>query len=79
MNLPFKEGSELYLKATEKYQDERLWDMWLSIYPNMDKESFVSFEQFKLNARKQKITKRTDEEIIQDAENILQSFKKPSA
>ncbi|WP_106531913.1 hypothetical protein [Planomicrobium soli] len=79
MNLPFSIASGLYVKAMEKYQDEKLWEMWLSVYPQMDKDSFVSFEQFKLNARKQKHTKRSEEEIIKDSNNILKSMKKRGA
>ena len=76
LNLSFDDGMALYQKGLESAQNEKLWELWLAQYPNMTKETFVSFEQFKLNSRKGASVKRSDKEIVEDADNILKSMKK---
>ncbi len=44
---------------------DRKWELYLTIYPNMDKESFISFEEFS-NPPKPK----TPEEILADVRLI---------
>lgn len=70
-------GFELYQKAVIKNNEERVWEQWLVDYTRMDKDTFVPFSKY-LEGMKQPDTKitRTDEEIIEDAENILKSFKR---
>lgn len=79
LKLPLDEGLALYQKGLEAAQNEKLWELWLAQYPNMTKETFVSFEQFKLNSRKSAQVKRSEQEIIEDANNILKGMKKRSA
>jgi hypothetical protein len=38
---------ELINKAYEKDLENKVWDMWLTKYQYMDKNNFVSFEDFK--------------------------------
>lgn len=73
MAMSVEEGMEFLTIALEKYQDGQLWDMWLVRYGEMTSDNFVSFDQFKVLARSNSATKRTEEEIIQDAENIMKS------
>ena len=40
------DGIELINKAREKEQEQKVWDMWISLYPNMDKKSFMPFSEF---------------------------------
>ncbi len=79
LNLSFDDGLALYQKGLETAQNEKLWELWLAQYPNMTKETFVSFEQFKLNSRKSAQVKRSEQEIVEDADNILKSMKRRSA
>ncbi|WP_141709249.1 hypothetical protein [Desulfuribacillus stibiiarsenatis] len=69
---------DLMCKIREKETNQRLWEQWLTLYPNMDEKSFVPFEKFKKQAleEKPKEVKKSDDAIIQDAESILR-VKKP--
>lgn len=53
-------------KAEEKEQEERLWQMWVSAYPNMDRKSYIPFEKFRDEAMGKNIDRRTDAEILAD-------------
>ena len=79
MSLDVKIVAELIVKAFEKELEEKLWQKWLAELPNMNKDTFVSFEKYKENHLKPQvsISLRTDEEILQDAENILKLMNKP--
>lgn len=77
-DLPFEEGAELYRAAVEQFQEDLLWDMWLVRYKDMAKENFVSFEQFKIMAKREPELKRSEKEILKDSEDILKSLKKRS-
>lgn len=71
-NLSWQDGIKLINKALEKQTEQRDWDMWISIYPNMDKKSFIPFEKFR--GKKQNLIKKennlTKNEIIERAEEI---------
>jgi hypothetical protein len=65
------DGIEIINKATEKEVEQREWEMWISIYPSMNKENFISFDKFRNKAIEKNITKKakTSEELIAEAEN----------
>jgi hypothetical protein len=70
--MPFLDGVDLINKAIEQTHEQRDWDLYRSVYPNMDKKSFVSFDKFRgknvsTSTNKPKMTKQ---EIIDMAENI---------
>jgi hypothetical protein len=73
-NLDWIDGIELINKAILKQRERQEWEMWLTLYPNMDKKNFISFEKFKSNQRSAKPKKPkkvlTDDEIIEKAEEI---------
>lgn len=73
--MPFQEAADIYFKAVEQEQDQKLWEMWLARYQHMDKDNFLSFEQFKINSKSQRSIKRSEEEVLEDADNILKSLK----
>ena len=59
-------------KAIEKDIEDKLWQKWLVELPYMDEKSFLSFDEYKEKHFKREYTqKKTDEEILKDAENIL--------
>lgn len=80
MDLDISLGIELIKKAYEKQADDILWDMWLAKYPWMDKDSFISFNDFKNNILKKveqpKKPTKTKEEIITQSEMIIEAWKK---
>jgi hypothetical protein len=47
LNLDNEEGYEFILKAYEKSVEEKLWEQWLVQYRFMNKDNFISFEEFK--------------------------------
>lgn len=72
VNLDWRDGLNLINKAIEKRKEEREWDMWISLYPKMDKKSFIPFEKFCGKKKHIKIHKKelTKQEIIEQAEEI---------
>lgn len=73
MEMDLYYGFELIKKAYEKELGKKLWDMWLAKYPWMDKDNFVTFENFKEDMTgndKTKKPKQTKEQIIAMAEEI---------
>lgn len=79
MKLSPIEGFEMLKKANEKQSDSILWDMWLAKYPWMDKDSFISFNDFKNSILKKveepKKPTKTKNEIIKDSEKIIKQWK----
>lgn len=58
--------------------EDRIYQQWLVAYANMTKENFITFSDYlkKLKKPSASSTMKTDEEIIDDAENILNMFKR---
>ncbi len=79
MDLDVELGIALIKKAYEKQNENMIWDMWLTKYPWMDEKSFISFSDFKdklLNQTEHpKKSVKTKEEIIYQAENIVNAWK----
>jgi hypothetical protein len=72
MQMDFQQGCELILKAYEKREEEKAWQMWLTLYPNMKtRESFIPFKEF-YKKQTQQISKRPAEEILAEAEEITE-------
>lgn len=66
---------DLIGKAQEKDVEEMLWQKWLVEIQNMDKESFVPFDKYKEQHMKvQQKEIRSEQEVLEDAENILKSM-----
>jgi hypothetical protein len=66
------DGLKLINKALEKQNEQREWEMWISIYPKMDEKNFISFEKFKSKKQVKSQAKKhlTAQEIIEQAEEI---------
>jgi hypothetical protein len=63
----------LLIDAYKKDFEDKLWQQWLVIYPDMirmGKENFISFENFKKEAFKPKLEKVDVKEVLKDAESI---------
>lgn len=78
MSLTAEEGIELYKRASDKNIEERAWERWLVDYSKMTKENFKSFADYLKDLKQPPRAKdsRSDEEIINDAEEILKSMKR---
>lgn len=73
-------GLELIKKAYEEKTNSIVWNMWLAKYPWMDKDNFISFEEFKKQMigepDKPKLKPKSKKEIYTQADKILASFNK---
>lgn len=71
MNLDVKTFANLIVKAFEKEAEEKIWQKWLVELPYFGESNFVSFESYKDKHYQQQESDKNDEEIMQDAEYIL--------
>ena len=70
-NLDFIEGCELIKKAIETELEDKVWDRWLVDYSKMDKDSFISFEDYKNNMLgSHECIEISKEELLKAAEEI---------
>lgn len=70
--MKIKTVTKLLYDAYQKDIKDKLWQQWLAIYPNMDKEHFTSFEDFKKECLKPDLKNVDVKEILKDAEEIKQ-------
>ena len=71
MALPYQIGVKQINKAIEEEKDSRLWEVWLTLYPNMTEDNFISFEEFK---GKQAKKKQTDQDMMAMARALNAAF-----
>lgn len=77
-SLPLKLGNKMVAKILEDKNNElekqiidKEWDMWISLYPNMNKNTFVSFSDFRGKLQsKETISKKSTMEILQETAYI---------
>ena len=75
MNLEFYDGVTFLLKAIEVEKDEKLWDLYLEKYKFMNKDNFVSFEDFKSNLDiKEKIDSIKENLSVSQIENKVKNI-----
>jgi len=74
MSLDVDEFVRLINKSLEKQEERKAWEMWLTLYPNMNKKNFMPFSEF-FNMQKQTISKRPKEDILEEAERIRASVR----
>ena len=68
---------DLIIYAFEKNTENELYDLWKLQFPNMDKESFVSFEDYKKKVMTNRnYTKISYEEIEIEMEKVEKAFLK---
>ena len=73
MELDYSDGWLLLVKAKEKEQDERAYQFYCSIFPYLDKDKRMTFEQFNKKPKTKKSTK-TAEQILKQTEEINKKF-----
>lgn len=71
MALPYQMGVKQINKAIEEEKDAHLWEVWLTLYPNMTEDNFISFEEFK---GKQTRKKQTDQDMLMMARALNAAF-----
>lgn len=78
LSLPAQQGIELYIKAVEKNTERQAWEQWLVDYARMTKDNFKPFSEYlrEMKTPLKPKDNRSDDEIINDAENILKGMKR---
>ena len=80
LNADFVDGIEMINQAFQKIDEEKHWQVWLTMYPNMTEKNFVPFDKFYKrggkNEAKAKVSKQTPQEIISMAEKIKEAEEK---
>lgn len=54
----------------EKSRDERIFQQWVALYPWMDKESYVSFADYRDQVTGANIDRRSVAEIMHDLDEV---------
>ncbi|MEY2669790.1 MAG: hypothetical protein RLZZ577_106 [Bacteroidota bacterium] len=71
MCLDWQDGINQINKAVEKITEQKEWEMWLTLYPDMDKNNFMSFEKFRQKGKRQSVENNTsDEDILKKVAEI---------
>ncbi|MBP1992550.1 hypothetical protein [Paenibacillus eucommiae] len=80
MELDIESGLLQIQKAAEKENEQRHWDMYLSRYQHMTKQTFKPFHEFYkapgAAGDAPVENQKSKDEIITDAEEILAAFRK---
>jgi len=74
-NMDLIDGLDFINKAFEKRLESKNWDMWISRYQHMDKNTYVSFEEF-CKGSSQKVENLTNEEVLEKSENVRKVHQK---
>ena len=72
--MPLSFGCKVIFRELEKKEERKAWEMWLTLYPNMNKENFMPFSEF-FRMQKEPISKRPKEDILEEVERIRESVR----
>ena len=74
MKKEFEEGYDFIKVSYEADREEKVWQLWASLYPNMTKENYISFGEFKnsiIPTGQAEIEDLDTEEILDKVNNII--------
>lgn len=69
LNLDIGAGTELIVKAVEEERKDKVFKLYASIYPYMDEESFISFEEFYISMTTD--NNKSVDDILEDTKSLL--------
>lgn len=74
-DMEIEEGVELINHIYEKKREEKAYQLYTSIYPNMTTETYIPFEDFYKPEKQGEETEdvRTVEDILNDVKDVLDS------
>ena len=72
MGLSFEDGIRIINKAREKEAETKLWNLYTAVYPNMDKDNFISFEDFKREST-EIVEAKTPQQVIEETRALYYS------
>ena len=70
MNLPIEDGVDFFVSELKRRREKRIWDLYVALYPWMDKEHFETFEQFRDKMTGDNISKTPASDILEKARRI---------
>lgn len=65
---------ELLGEAYRTYRDERLWQLYTVVFPNMTEENFQTFEEFKKYQTSPAPKNHTKEQILDKVSGIINNI-----
>lgn len=74
IRLPIKNITRLLIKANEKKDRKDAWGLYLTLLPNMGEENFMTFDEFYNKGKVAPEGGQSEEEILKDVKEILDSF-----
>lgn len=74
MGLSISNITKLLKKASEKRSREDAWGLYLTLLPNMGEENFMTFDEFYNRGKVAPGGEQSEEEILKDVKEILDSF-----
>jgi len=75
--MDYKIGFKLIDHALEESVENKLWDKWLTLYPNMTSDNFMSFDDFKEEHKpKQKLNKDDKKRIDDKVNKVKEAYRK---
>lgn len=72
MNQSIRNITELLAGAWNRKDENRAWSLYVSTYPNMTSETFMTFDEFYNPEKAQKQDSRSAEEILEEVKEILE-------
>ena len=73
-NLEFEIAIDLIIKAYEETEKEKLFKLYVNIYPYMTEENFMSFEEYYSEClRNSNQSKKTAQEIIEEVKTMYEN------
>lgn len=76
LNLDFEVGSDLIRKACEETRNDKIFLQWAIQLPYMDKQSFVTFSDYKARITGENIDMRPADVILAELDEIEKQFEK---
>lgn len=69
--------TKLINEAYEERLDNRAWQVWANLYPNMGNENFISFTEFKKKFYKRgNYTKKSFSDIEKEMNKVIQAYER---
>jgi len=77
LKMPYPQAFKLINKAREQNRHDMLFKMYITLYPNFNKKTYMTFEEYedKCNGISAEMDNRTKEEIMNEIMEIENKFK----
>lgn len=79
LNLDIEDFLELYIETLIKKQEDKLFQEWLVQVPYMDKDSYISFNDYLNNCKQNNQSNYdhvSDEELLKEMEEVIKQFER---